>query len=205
MSTRALAYRSLYKVRRLAVRTRPEVKTHEISVSGTTLSLSGIAVPLLSGANVIANGTESSERVGKKIRVLTIRIRYKISWYPGTPGVGNMVIVRASLVKRYHPNGHTDPSYASVFEGSTVNSFINQQSVHEYGLLRDRIHKFTDDNQVVTSSMTKYVGAITEYNIGDGAEKNSYHFMLNYDAHHNSGTPPAPLIDYEVLLTYTDV
>lgn len=204
MSTRALAVRSLRKVRRLAVRTRPEVKTHERIDSGSLIEDTGGVVHMISGSNYIPTGTEYFERVGKKVRILGIRIYYKLHWTQN-PDVGNAVRVRLNLVQRFRPNGHTDPSYSAIFEDSSVISLQNQASLHEYKILRERYHTLKGTNHMVTGKMIVFPRSESHYNLGDGMEKNGYHFCTNYDPHINSGTVPKPTIDYRYIITFTDV
>lgn len=188
MSTRALALRSLHKVRRLAIRTRPEIKFHEVNINNS-LSVNGTVDSVLAqSVNVIPKGTSRSERIGAKVRLSNLYWNFTLAWTDDTFHA-DQVAVRITLLWYPANDGYSTPSYTNIFDDVSTMSHYNLSNIHQYRRVFDRTYELKDLRRVVNRKLKIPMKKILKYNVSDALEQNALLLCVTYDEHTNEVPP----------------
>ena len=116
--------------------TKPELKFHDIAIDVTPIAVPGAVV---ASANVIAQGVGESERIGRKMTIVTVLLRWRVTLLASvasnlTDGVFRMIIFVDKQC-----NGAT-AAVTDILAAANYQSFNNLANKGRFRTLHDRTH-----------------------------------------------------------------
>lgn len=169
----------------------------------TMSSLTGTGLSTLKGLFVPAAGTSYTQRVGRQVKLLSLRIRGSLTFDPQTNVDPNTIIgvnCRLILVQDKQCNG-TDPTPQNVLQnfagssGTGLDAFQEPQNIGRYVLLSDKIYSLSPPAVAGTTSAVDSLGQTKFFFM-------NVNFKTPLLVHFNSGSTEsvANLVDHNFFI-----
>lgn len=165
MQTKMLHYNKNYNVNSAAI--RKEVKCCDLSFNISGIDSTTNTNNQIAPVNCIQPGTGSWNRIGKKIKMKSVRYKYQISFNGNSAASGQNASVRCCLVYDRQPSSQAIPTFNQIFGSTDQTGAESTYGIYD-NLRVDNTERFTvvkDD--VYTSDLQSSDGSITscEYQI----------------------------------------
>lgn len=148
-----------------------------VVAAGGSVSTAGEIVPATGTLNVIAQGTGESERIGRKVEVKYIGVRYTLHLDDTTVANQTKDTVRVILYQDKQANGAT-AGVLDILDTASYQSFNNLSNKGRFRVLADRVHSLQATAGAGTTGLT----------YGEAIQNGSMHIKCNTPIEFNSTT-----------------
>lgn len=116
-----------------------ELKFHDVGLSATSIATGGVFIPAANDLTVIAQGTGESERIGRKIVIKKIQLRYRTTFNGVSGGSGPEApeTLRIMLVQDKQTNGSLWTT-GQLMEDTTPYAFRNLANSGRFNVLMEK-------------------------------------------------------------------